>query len=397
VTLLVKPISACNLGCEYCYENSQRTVGNFTGRNDYDLGAIEARIAQQFARTGQAPVLHGGEITMMPKRDLFRLLDYCHTLCGRTALQTNGLHIDAEHLAVFRRLETTISVSIDGPGALNHARWAGSDAATTRATARIQNNFEQLLDAGIPVGLIVIITRLHLVDGAIAQLQSWLDALVARGLSGGRFNLVEADFPELKEKYELTAMEAATFYQTMADWALQHPTTHWGPFCEIAENLMGLHPNNCIYVPCNIYRTAGVVEILGTGELGNCAKIAHDGIPHLRDEGSPSHGRAQVLSTTPHAYGGCKGCKYWSVCHGQCPSEAIDRDWRNKSRYCEAWYALYEHIAMGLRKASPEIQLWTEGGQPRVPERGIPWSTRAFSVQPMMQDARPLWGMDLFN
>jgi hypothetical protein len=50
-------------------------------------------------------------------------------------------------------------------------------------------------------------------------------------------------------------------------------------------------------------------------------------------------------------------CKYWQICGGACPEEGEDNDWRNKTRFCEAIYGLYQHIENDIRGIFPWISL----------------------------------------
>jgi uncharacterized protein len=392
MTVIVKPIGACNLACDYCFESEARRAGNGTTRRAFDLEKVGATIRRLHTETGEAPVLHGGEVLLMPKGDLDRLLGIVGEVAGHTSLQTNGLAIDEGHIDLFRRHGTVVGLSLDGPWPLNRARRAGSPAQSEAATRRIHDNLRALLGAGIPVGIICVVSRLHVEEGAMDALETWADALMKMGVTGGRFNLVHVDDPRLREEYELTPAEATRFYLRMADWSRPHPEASWAPFGEILENLLGFGPSNCAYEDCDPHRTLGVLEVLAEGEVGNCAKLAKDRVAPIGGDGRPSDIRGRVLRAKPQERGGCAGCEFWSVCHGYCPAYAVDGDWRNRSRYCDTWKALYGYFADWLRKTFPGVRLaidddsgesprdfnpFAEVDVSRFDSVSVPWSSRA--------------------
>ena len=43
-------------------------------------------------------------------------------------------------------------------------------------------------------------------------------------------------------------------------------------------------------------------------------------------------------------YGGCKDCEFFDNCHGGCPSQAINGDWRNRTELCDLYYDLFSKV-----------------------------------------------------
>src|SRR4029453_6775192 len=72
-----------------------------------------------------------------------------------------------------------------------------------------------------------------------------------------------------------------------------------------------------------------------------------DGIDFRKAEG---HGFDRVLALyhTPEEFQGCKGCRFFLMCKGQCPGTSDRGDWRNRSAHCEVWKALYAHFEQRL-------------------------------------------------
>lgn len=128
--IVLKVAERCNINCSYCYMFNK-------GNEEYsDLPAyihqatVEqvARFLAEGARTLQVEQvrvgLHGGEPLMIKKA---RYIEICETFLSilspicevEFTMQTNGILIDDEWLAIFEKYHVLIGVSIDGPRAYN--------------------------------------------------------------------------------------------------------------------------------------------------------------------------------------------------------------------------------------------------------------------------------------
>lgn len=126
-TVLIKTSSRCNLNCTYCYvynkgDDGWRDQPKKLGRTTVER--IAERLWEQYSdqRVGFPVVLHGGEPLLLGKRGLKHLLSSLKGLLPGDcpiAIQTNGVLLDAEFVAICSDYEARISVSIDGPVALH--------------------------------------------------------------------------------------------------------------------------------------------------------------------------------------------------------------------------------------------------------------------------------------
>ena len=188
MTVEVRPLGdKCNIKCRYCYQEGIRTAGNVpTG---YDLNAIVAtldRLAQPFS-------LFGGEVMMTPRADLERLMQLGLDRHGGVSMQTNGTLIDERDIDLFKKYKVRLGISIDGPGPLNDARWAGSLSATRRATARIEAVIETLCRDQTPPNVIVTLNRLNAGPGRLDILCEWMRFFDGLGVRSLRLHLLEQD------------------------------------------------------------------------------------------------------------------------------------------------------------------------------------------------------------
>ena len=115
-------------------------------------------------------------------------------------------------------------------------------------------------------------------------------------------------------------------------------------FNDLRNMLMGRDDHTtCIWKACDPYTTRAVQGILGTGQRSNCGRTNKDGIDFVKSD-VEGFERYIALYHTPQDQNGCKGCRFFLMCKGQCPGTAIDGDWRNRTEHCLVWKGLYRHI-----------------------------------------------------
>jgi uncharacterized protein len=114
--IVLQPTPYCNIRCTYCY------LGNRDDRRLMSDAVIEAIREKIFATLAPdaAPtvVWHAGEPTAAPiswyERAYERLRDVTPAATS-FAMQSNGIAIDENWIELFRRTNTSVSLSIDGP------------------------------------------------------------------------------------------------------------------------------------------------------------------------------------------------------------------------------------------------------------------------------------------
>ena len=360
MSLSIKASISCNLGCTHCYENEARTAGNHS--RYYDIDALEKTLLDELKRTKQTPTFHGGEPLLMAKDDMRRLASHGLEIAGGNTIQTNGLLIDDEWIDIFKKYRFTVGVSIDGPGKLNNMRKYGkNEESTLEATKKIIENIYRLRQAGITVGLITVLHRLNAVKEVRQELKDFYLEMASIGVTSVRNNEMILDDPELQH-FNLTNDELAEFYCDMADFSLDRGFM-FNPYRDIVDLLLGMNYGTCVFGAghqgCDVLNTKGEEVVFGDGSKTGCLKTAKIGINYLRAPGH-SQERYDILQRIPVSEGGCGGCKFWAICGGLCPSEGENGDWRAKTRYCKAWYALYSHIESKLRNLLPNLRMITD-------------------------------------
>jgi uncharacterized protein len=344
MTVEVRPRGdKCNIQCRYCYQEGIRTAGNVpTG---YDIEAVIERLEE----LGQRFTLFGGEIMMTPRRDIERLLILGLDRHGGTGLQTNGTLVEPSDVDLFRKYNVRVGISIDGPGPLNDARWAGTLAATRRATARTEALIETLCREGVPPNIIVTLNRINAGE-RLDDLCEWLKFLDGLGVGRVRLHtLAMSDAENIRSLRRMRAIEP------------EFRSMKFDLFGEMRALLLGDDSDAaCIFHACDPYATQAVVGVEGDGSLGNCGRTNKDGVNYLK---APYAGYERQISLhrTSWSDGGCSGCRFFLMCKGNCPGTAIDGDWRLRSSDCAVWFALFEDIESELVAAGmPALSLAPE-------------------------------------
>lgn len=332
---------ACNIACTYCYQNPQREAGNVRG--GYDMERMKAAVE----RAGGPLTLFGGEPLLMPLDDLDEIFRWGREKYGTVGIQTNGTLITGEHIEIFRRHDVNVGISLDGPGALNDARWDGTLERTRAATQAVERVIERLAKEWRPPGLIVTLHRGNATAEHLPEMERWFERLDALGIRGVRLHVLEVDGDAtlplvLSERENVEAMRAFAALQRRLP-KLRFDTLH-----DMQNLLLGEDGDaSCVWRACDPYTTSAVRGIEGDGRSSNCGRTNKEGIDFPKAE-APGYERYVALGQTPYEYGGCKGCRFFIACKGQCPGTSIDGDWRNRTEHCSVWYDLFVELEESL-------------------------------------------------
>lgn len=329
---------ACNLACRYCYQNPQRDAGN--QRTTYDLDKMKAAAL----RIGGSFTLFGGEPLLMHFEDLENLFAWGLETFGGSSIQTNGVLIEDRHIDLFRRYKVAVGISIDGPGELNDARWHRELEKTRRSTARVESAIARLCAEHDPPGLIITLHKGNATAEKLTTMTSWVQHLHGLGIRSARLHLLEVDHVSVREGLALSARENVQALLTFAELQNSLPGMHFDLFDEMEALLDGRDKHvGCTWRACDSYTTEAVQGIEGNGESSNCGRTNKEGIGFIKAR-TAGYERYLALYRTPQTENGCKGCRFFLMCKGQCPGTAVDGDWRNRTEHCEEWKQLFRMI-----------------------------------------------------
>jgi uncharacterized protein len=336
---------SCNIMCQYCYQNPQRDAGNL--RKRYSIEAMLKALDDEATPF----TLFGGEPLLLPHADLERVWAYGLKRFGANRLQTNGTLIDDDHIRLFDDYNVHVGISVDGPDALNDARWVGSLARTRDATRRTRDAIERLCGLGRPPSLIVTLHAGNARPEAWAEMDRWLARLDAIGIERVRLHVLEVDHHGVGERLALSDADNAAAFNHFYDLERDLPNLRFDLFDEMRRLLVGDDDGTgCVWHACDPFTTEAVHGVEGYGERSNCGRTNKLGIDFVKADVAGFE-RSFSLWHTPQDAGGCAGCRFFAMCKGQCPGTALDGDWRNRSAQCPLWTALFMRIEADLLAA----------------------------------------------
>lgn len=334
----------CNICCQYCYQNPQRDAGNLT--KHYDIEKMKAAIEQE----GGSFTLFGGEPLLLPEDDLEHLWAWGLEKFGSNGMQTNGTLINDNHIRMFKKYKVMVGISIDGPDSLNDVRWAGSLEKTREQTAKIEATIKRLLSEGIIPSLIVTLHRNNATFDKLPLMHDWFRGLDQMGIQSVRLHILEVESSEVQSKYALTQIENIEALLSFAELEKELKNMTLDVFRDMENMLLSTDDyTTCIWRGCDPYTTSAVRGVEGKGQRSNCGRTNKDGIDFVKAD-SAGYERYIALYHTPQEYGGCKDCRFFLMCKGQCPGTAINGDWRNKTEHCHVWMQLFEHLEQNLKQ-----------------------------------------------
>jgi uncharacterized protein len=346
MSIEVRPFGVkCNIACQYCYQNPERDAGNEL--NSYDL----EKMMEVLQADGRSFILFGGEPLLMPTRDLETLWSYGLSKFNGNGLQTNGTLITDEHIELFKKYKVSVGISIDGPGELNDVRWAGSLAKTRKATERTLEAVRKLCVEGLAPSLIVTLHRNNATRDKLPTMHEWLRALYRLGVRSLRLHSLEVESDAIRQKYALTTEEHVEAMLSFLPLESELPDVNIDIFRDMRNMLLGKdNKGTCVWTACDPYTTEAVQGLEGRGQRSNCGRTNKDGVDFVKADRAGFE-RYLALYQTPQEHGGCKGCRFFLMCKGQCPGTALDAEWRNRTELCDALKILYRHFECELLDA----------------------------------------------
>jgi uncharacterized protein len=323
---------ACNLKCNYCYQDPMRDAHNITTKIDWS--AAKAQLEKENYKFS----VFGGEPLLAPIEHLEEVFQFGLERFGRNSIQTNGVLITDKHIEMFKKYKVGVGLSLDGPEEMNGAR---CDLVTTRL---IHGNLSAMCQAGVIPSIIVTVNKYNI----RRSMQTWFDYLESIGIRNINLHLLETE--PGREELALSDQENILIFTEFYRYSKFSKMT-FKPFQDIRRLLLQeeLKDVTCIWNGCDPLTTDAVHGVSPNGTRTNCGRTNKDGVNWVKGD-KPGFERYIVLHATPQRNGGCAGCRFFAFCKGQCPGTAIDNDWRNRTVHCRVWYELFGLVEADILK-----------------------------------------------
>jgi uncharacterized protein len=349
-SVVVKPTHLCNLSCTYCYNDDVRdpvmkpaTVERLIGQTfSYARDHVPGRLVSF--------IWHGGEPTIPGVGFYERVAELQRSsaqgVLYNNSLQTNGTLLDDRWLTFLKDHDYTVSISIDGPADL-HDRYR-VDRRGRGSFARVLAAIHRVQDAGVPLGVCVVISRAN-----IDRVDEIYDLLARERL---RFNVIPLNRSgAARDNYAdmgLAADEYADAWIRMYDrWfdADDHDYVYCSDFVFKTRAIIAGRPADCIGLEqCSDTNISvdPVGDVYACATLSGTAETCYGNIHDTDLEtlmNGPTASGFRHRSTDPQ----CDRCRWQHVCHGGCQARAYKffGDHNERDYYCPSLFRIYEHIA----------------------------------------------------
>jgi len=333
---------ACNAGCKNCYENDIREEI----QKGYDFKRVIARLNDFLGRGNCGQVtLHGGEPLLIDIQHIRQLFELIYDKTKQTGIQTNLLNLSQYHIELFKKYRTHVGVSLDGFD-------TESNKSRGYEVEKILENLQWLKSENISCSVIAVIWKSN-----CESMVEFLTKILDLGIKDIRLN-PGIGFCDVEN--EVTPLQLFKVWEDAIQCCFS-PEINLLPHRDIIDMLLGFSDSTCNFSGCDPHMTSAEETLYEDGQLGNCLKpgSARDGFRSMRAD-QKNNVRQELLQQIAIDKGGCGGCKYWQICKGGCPGEAISFDWRNRTRFCQAWYWFFESIETRLKTLFPNLLTVTD-------------------------------------
>ncbi|MBI4979785.1 MAG: SPASM domain-containing protein [Spirochaetes bacterium] len=324
-SLLIKPVSyRCNLRCRYCFYcfDNKAELGPAEVMSDETMAAL----IEQYTLAAEPPYIfafQGGEPLLAGIPFYERFIDTLNRILPpRTsvsvAIQTNGTLVDDAWVALFKRMNALVGVSIDGDRELHDANRI--DGAGTGSFERAVKGFRMLADGGVPVNV------LSTVNVLTAEHPERMYRFLREEVKADYLQFIPILDIDPNGKPAAYSVTGERYYHFISEifrvWKMSDPRPSVRLFDNMYESLLGQTPSSCqlntrcggyylieangnIY-PCDFYaEKRWYLGNVNTDSFDSVAKSAKSGkFNALKERYREKH---------------CAGCTVESFCHGGCP------------------------------------------------------------------------------
>lgn len=360
-SLLVKLAMRCNIACTYCYWFRDADVMKAPALLGEEVeAALCERLDRHLARHRPASfslTFHGGEPLLFPKARFDALCGRLRAIEGRTGvalrlqITTNGLLVDPEWVALFRRHRVGVALSVDGTPATHDRRRLDFQGRGT--WARTLRGLEVLRAGGIEPGILAVCDPSASADALIESLVERLDLRAFDVLVGDATH----DDPR--------PPSVAAFYTRLFDrWydELAARGVEIRLFSGLVRGLLGgdsgIHSLGIGGITTATLTTDGslealdVLRIAGTGRTRSAINV----LTHELQEVERDPLWREVLEATRTLPSACRSCPVRHTCGGGHVASrwSSARRLDNPSVHCDDYKEIIAHV---WRRIAPDLTI----------------------------------------
>ena len=350
LSLLIKPASAlCDLNCGYCfYRRIAEERGSPGGIMGEETAAALLDRAFALRPAALSAAFQGGEPTLAGLPWFRRFLGAANEkntdrIPVNWSIQTNGMSVDDEWAAFFKKNGFLVGLSLDGDRETNDR--FRKDAAGNSVFGRTLGAAEILTAHGVDFNLLSVVT-----DESAKEIDRTYNAFKRLGFRFLQFiPLVEEGSGPVLSAEAYGAFLKRSFDLWYADFcrgdyvSVRHIDNY-------IRMLLGEPPENCAM--CGVCGRYYVIE--ADGGVYPCDFYCRPAfrLGSVFDEApfSDSEKHRAFLAGSYRIHGSCGKCEYYPLCRGGCRRDRLDGG--TKNRYCAAYKAFFGYALPRLREAA---------------------------------------------
>ena len=339
--MLLKPVGAlCDLSCSYCFYKRVASERTAEARIMTDE-TVEVLLDRVFASKPQflSVAFQGGEPTLAGP-DWFRLFMLRFKQKNRDAvpasftIQTNGMHIDDDWAAFFKKHEFLVGLSLDGDRVTNDR--FRLDAAGNSVYDRTLAAADCLVRHGVPFNILSVVT-----DESALEIERTYESFKQLGFGCLQF----IPFVDEGTGQNLSPVAYAWFLKRLFDlWWEDYQKGNYVSVRHIDNYigiLLGEEPESCAM--CGVCGRYYVVE--SDGSIYPCDFYCRDtdrlGSVFDKSPFSETQKHLAFLQDSFKIRSTCLPCRYAALCRGGCRRDRTDG--LTKNQYCEAYRTFFDY------------------------------------------------------
>jgi len=354
LSILIKPASGlCNLNCQYCFYYDvmkHREVKSHGFMTENTLEQIVKR-AFDYANRSVTFVFQGGEPTLVGLPFYHKLIEFVELYNSNKiqvfySIQTNGMNIDQDWAAFFKKNHFLIGLSMDGPKEIHDCN--RTDALRNGTFQRVNKASQILSRYQVEVNVLCVVSK-NVAKHPMSVYQFFkknkyrylqfipcLDELEEEP-GTKKYSLLPEDYGQfLCDVFDLWYQDfkndvriSIRMFDNIISILLGYPPESCDMFGQCSINAV-IEGNGAVY-PCDFY-------VLDEWFMGNINDMSFH---ELKDQSAAKRFVESSLQNNSE----CRNCKFVNLCRTGCRRhrEQMAEGGLSKNYFCSSYQQFYEH------------------------------------------------------
>ena len=368
--LMFKPIgSVCNLNCDYCYYLDKAKM--YSDNSVMSLNLIEKIIKEYIQINDNEQIVfdwHGGEPLLLGLDYFKNIIKLQNKYKGDkhifNTIQTNATLLNGDFAKFIKDNDFLVGVSIDGPQDV-HDKYR-KDKGGCPTFIKVMKGIELLHRYNVDFNTLTTISKAG--EGRGLEVYQFMKSI------GSRFmqfmpvleyvNPYDNSVVSPDEKnsvvtsWSVDPLEYGKFMCDIFDYWVRHDVGNYfvNLFDSTLANYCGVNPGTCVY--SEICGANAVVE--HNGDVYPCDHFVY---PQYKIGNLNEYSLQEIMSSDMITRFGidkrnslpmkCFKCKYFKVCHGECPKHRFGDSGLNS--LCDGLFCFYSHVESYMLKMKESV------------------------------------------